>query len=125
MLEVGTIEFNLVNYINRVGWATYADKVLLWDSETGKLSDFNTRFSFEINTQGVPLYGHGLCFFLAPVGSLIPPNSAGGFLGLFNTTTSDSPSNQIVSIEFDSFQNPECDPRGIDGHVGINNNSIA
>ncbi|PPD95218.1 hypothetical protein GOBAR_DD07757 [Gossypium barbadense] len=122
--DVGTIEFNLVNYINRVGWATYADEVLLWDSETGKISDFNTRFSFEINTQGVPLYGHGLCFFLAPVGSLIPPNSAGGFLGLFNTTTSDSPSNQIVSIEFDSFHNPEWDPHGIDGHVGINNNSI-
>ncbi|KAH1082565.1 hypothetical protein J1N35_022326 [Gossypium stocksii] len=123
--DIGTIEFNLVNFINRVGWAAYADEVLLWDSETGKISDFNTRFSFEIDTQGVPLYGHGLCFFLAPVGSLIPPNSAGGFLGLFNTTTSDSPSNQIVSIEFDSFHNPEWDPHGIGGHVGINNNSIA
>ena len=122
---VGTIEFNLVNYINRVGWATYADSVLLWDSETGKLSDFNTHFSFEINILDDPIYGHGFCFFLAPVGSQIPPNSAGGFLGLFNTTTSDSPSNQIVSIEFDSFENPEWDPHGIGGHVGINNNSIA
>ncbi|XWS33412.1 hypothetical protein CRYUN_Cryun22dG0080400 [Craigia yunnanensis] len=122
---VGTIEFNIVNYINRVGWATYADSELLWDSETGKLSEFNTQFSFEINVQDAPSYGHGLCFFLAPVGSQIPPNSAGGFLGLFNTTTSDSPNNQIVSIEFDSFENPEWDPHGIGGHVGINNNSIA
>ncbi|XWS45050.1 hypothetical protein CRYUN_Cryun15aG0103300 [Craigia yunnanensis] len=104
---VGTVEFNLVNYINRVGWATYADSVLLWDSETGKLSDFNTHFSFEINNQYAPSYGHGFCFFLAPVGSQIPPNSGGGFLGLFNTTTSDSSSNQIVLIEFDSFENPE------------------
>ncbi|XVE83031.1 hypothetical protein DITRI_Ditri16bG0054100 [Diplodiscus trichospermus] len=122
---VGTIEFNLVNFINRVAWATYAESVLLWDSETGKLSDFNTRFSFEINIQNASKYGHGLCFFLAPVGFQIPPNSAGGFLGLFNTTTSDSPNNQIVSIEFDSFENPEWDPHGIGGHVGINNNSIA
>ncbi|WRX10496.1 Protein kinase domain - like 10 [Theobroma cacao] len=124
-LAVGTVEFNLVNYINRVGWATYADSVLLWDSETGRLSDFTTHFSFEINVQNDPIYGHGLCFFLSPVGSQIPPNSAGGFLGLYNTTTSDSPSNQIVSVEFDSFENPEWDPYGIDGHVGINNNSIA
>ncbi|XVF17404.1 hypothetical protein REPUB_Repub10bG0119300 [Reevesia pubescens] len=123
-LAVGTIEFNLVNYINRVGWATYSDRVLLWDSETGKLSDFTSRFSFEFKIQEDP-YGHGICFFLAPVGYQIPPNSAGGFLGLFNTTTSDSPNNQIVSIEFDSFENPEWDPHGIGGHVGINSNSIA
>ncbi|XVF59137.1 hypothetical protein PTKIN_Ptkin07bG0251400 [Pterospermum kingtungense] len=123
--SVGSIEFNLINYINRVGWATFVDSVLLWDSETGKLSDFSTSFSFEIKTQGVSLYGHGLCFFLAPVGSQIPPNSAGGFLGLFNTTTSDSPNNQIVSIEFDSSENSDWDPHGIGGHVGINNNSIA
>ncbi|XVE83113.1 hypothetical protein DITRI_Ditri16bG0061500 [Diplodiscus trichospermus] len=102
-----TIEFN--------------QSILLWDTETGKLSDLKTRFSFAINTLGAPRYGHGLCFFLAPLGSQIPPNSGGGFLGLFNTTTIGSSSNQIVSIEFDSFENPEWDPRGIGGHVGINN----
>ncbi|KAF3440202.1 hypothetical protein FNV43_RR18483 [Rhamnella rubrinervis] len=61
--------------------------------------------------------------FLAPQGFQIPPNSAGGFLGLFNTTTSDSSQNQIVLVEFDSFSNPEWDPP-IE-HVGINSNSIS
>ncbi|XWS15419.1 hypothetical protein CRYUN_Cryun35bG0096200 [Craigia yunnanensis] len=121
----GTIEFNLVNYINRVGWATYADRVLLWDSETSKLSDFNTHFSFAIDTQDAQVSGHGICFFLASGRSQIPLNSAGGFLGLYNTTTSDSPSNQIVSVEFDAFEIPTWDPSGIGGHVGINKNSIA
>ncbi|GMY12055.1 L-type lectin-domain containing receptor kinase IX.1-like [Fagus crenata] len=71
---------------------------------------------------GSPTYGHGLAFFLAPVGFEIPPNSAGGFLGLFNTTTSDSSQNQIVLVEFDSYVNVEWDPSV--EHVEINNNSI-
>lgn len=120
--SVGVIEFNKMNYINRVGWALYADKVPLWDSDTGKLADFSTHFSIVIDTQKVANYGHGIAFFLAPVGFQIPPNSGGGFLGLFNTTTSDSARNQIVHVEFDSFVNPEWDPRV--EHVGINNNSI-
>ncbi|XP_012488256.1 L-type lectin-domain containing receptor kinase IX.1 [Gossypium raimondii] len=122
--SVGAIEFNLINYINRVGRATYAEKVPIWDSRTGRLTDFSTRFSFNISIQGSD-YGHGLVFFLAPVGSQIPLNSAGGFLGLFNTTTSDSSQNQIVLVEFDTFENPEWDPTGIGSHVGINENSIS
>ena len=121
--NVGAIEFNKINYLSRVGRAIYAERVRLWDSNSGKLSDFTTRFSFSIDTQGVSKYGHGLAFFLAPVDFQIPPNSAGGFLGLFNTTTSDSSRNQIVVVEFDSFVNPEWDPPV--PHVGINNNSIA
>ena len=60
---------------------------------------------------------------MAPVGLEIPPNSVGGFLGLFNTTNSDSSQNQIVHVEFDSFVNQEWDPTV--QHVGINNNSIS
>ncbi|CAK7339757.1 unnamed protein product [Dovyalis caffra] len=119
----GSIEFNMVNYINRVGWATYPERVRLWDSSSGKVSDFTSHFTFTIDTLGAPNYGHGLAFFLAPVGFEIPPNSAGGFLGLFNTTTMKPSQNQIVSVEFDSFPNPEWDPKV--EHVGINNNSIA
>ncbi|XWS45043.1 hypothetical protein CRYUN_Cryun15aG0102500 [Craigia yunnanensis] len=122
--SVGAIEFNLYTYLCRVGWATYAEKVPLWDSSTGRLSDFNTRFSFDIDLQGRSTYGHGLAFFLAPVGFQIPPNPSGGFLGLFNTTTSDSSQNQIVLVEFDTFENPEWDPPGVGSHVGINKNSI-
>ncbi|KAE8732870.1 L-type lectin-domain containing receptor kinase IX.1 [Hibiscus syriacus] len=118
-LSVEAIEFNLINYINRVGLATYADKVPLWESSTTRLTDFNTRFSFDITLQ-TSLYSHGLVFFLAPVGSQIPCNSGSGFLGLFNTTTSDSYRNQIVLVEFDTFENPEWDPAGVGSHVGIN-----
>ncbi|KAE8654353.1 L-type lectin-domain containing receptor kinase IX.1 [Hibiscus syriacus] len=122
--SVGAIEFNLDNYINRVGRVTYVEKVPLWESRTQRLADFNTRFSFDISMQS-SFYGHGLAFFLAPVGFQVPLNSAGGFLGLFNTTTSDSSQNQIVLVEFDTFENPEWDPTGVGSHVGINENSIA
>ncbi|XP_058187122.1 L-type lectin-domain containing receptor kinase IX.1-like [Rhododendron vialii] len=118
----GAVEFNSLTYLCHVGWATYAERVQLWDSKTGKLSDFTTNFSFIIDTLESSTYGHGLAFFLAPVGFQIPPNSAGGFLGLFNTTTSNSAENQMVTVEFDSYPNPEWDPAY--EHIGINNNSI-
>ena len=101
---------NKVNYLCRVGWATYVAWVPLWDSHIGNLSDFKTNFSFIIETKSFgSIYGHGLAFFLAPVGFEIPPNSAGGLLGLFNTITSDSSKNQIVMVEYDSFVNSEWD----------------
>ncbi|KAK1351641.1 Concanavalin A-like lectin/glucanase superfamily [Heracleum sosnowskyi] len=122
--SVGTIEMiNEYTYLCRVGQAIYAQTVQIWDSDSGKLSDFTSHFTFTIETQSLPKYGHGLAFFLAPVGFQIPPNSAGGFLGLFNTSNSDSSGNQIVAVEFDSFSNSEWDPPY--EHVGINNNSIS
>ncbi|KAL6227603.1 hypothetical protein ACLB2K_001560 [Fragaria x ananassa] len=122
--SIGAIELiNTRTFVCRVGMASYAQRVPLWDSVTGKLTDFTTRFSFIINTVDNTTYGHGIAFFLAPVGFQIPPNSVGGFLGLLNTTTSDSSGNRIVLVEFDSFVNPEWDP-GYQ-HVGINNNSIS
>ncbi|WJX87746.1 hypothetical protein P8452_69901 [Trifolium repens] len=90
---------------------------------TGQLTDFTTHYTFIINTQNKSLYGHGLAFFLAPFGFDIPPNSSGGLMGLFNTTTMDSSSsNQIVHVEFDSYPNDEWGETN--QHVGINNNSI-
>ncbi|KAJ0660311.1 putative protein kinase RLK-Pelle-L-LEC family [Helianthus annuus] len=122
--SVGSIEFNKVNYITRVGQAIYSDAVPIWDHKSRKLTDFTTHFTFIIDTLGrsKSYYGHGLTFFLAPVTFQIPPNSAGCFLGLFNTTYTDSPRNQMIVIEFDTFVNPEWDPPV--EHVGINKNSI-
>ncbi|KAH7860187.1 hypothetical protein Vadar_010350 [Vaccinium darrowii] len=120
--SVGAVEFNSITPPSLVGWVTYAQQVRLWDSETGVLSDFTTSFSFTIDTLGSPTYGDGLAFFLAPVGSQIPPNSAGGYLGLFNATTSNSAKNQMVVVEFDSFPDPGWDPTY--EHIGINSNSI-
>ncbi|XP_039155808.1 L-type lectin-domain containing receptor kinase IX.1-like [Eucalyptus grandis] len=121
--NVGTIDFTSLTYFGHVGRAFYAEKLQLWDSASGRLTDFSTRFSFAIDTQNQSVYAAGLAFFLAPVGFQIPVNSIGGFLGLFNTTNSDSSSNQIVIVEFDTFANPEWDPPY--EHVGINKNSIA
>ncbi|GLT45401.1 hypothetical protein SLA2020_192340 [Shorea laevis] len=108
----------------RVGWVTYANEVLMWDSNLGKLSDFTCHFSFSINALSPNMTNDGIEFFLAPVGFQIPPNFAGGYLGLFNTTTRDSSSNRIISVEFDTYQNPEWDPMEVQTHVGININSI-
>ncbi|PIN02264.1 Serine/threonine protein kinase [Handroanthus impetiginosus] len=119
---VGELQFNMVNYVCRVGQIIYNGRVPLWGSKPGKLADFTTHFSFTIDTQNRTTYGNGIAFFLAPVGFQIPPNSVGGFLGLFNTSTTDSNRSQIVSVEFDSFANPEWDPPY--EHVGINKNSI-
>ena len=121
----GQINFNINNnYVSQVGWVEYAKKVLLWESATGQLADFKTHYTFIIDTQNRTTYGHGIAFFLIPVGFEIPPNSAGGLMGLFNTTTMvSSSSNRIVHVEFDSYPNLEWGETT--QHVGINNNSIA
>ncbi|KAL5755233.1 hypothetical protein ACOSP7_023453 [Xanthoceras sorbifolium] len=120
--SVGAVEFNSLTYQYQVGQVRYAERVPLWNPKTREQADFTTRFSFVV-TQTTSLHAAGLAFFLAPVGFGIPPNSGGGFLGLFNTTTSDSSQNQIVLVEFDTFPNPEWDPEV--EHVGINVNSIS
>ncbi|KAJ0802436.1 putative protein kinase RLK-Pelle-L-LEC family [Helianthus annuus] len=117
----GTIHFNEVNFLTRVGQARYAHPVQIWDKKSGNLSDFTTHFTFVVNTLDQSKYGDGIAFFLAPVGFQIPPNSAGGFLGLFNKSDTDSPRNQLIFVEFDSYWD-EWDPPY--GHVGINKNSL-
>ncbi|KAI9111181.1 hypothetical protein K1719_017792 [Acacia pycnantha] len=120
---VGTVRFNTYDkYTCQVGWAIYARRLKLWDKSTGHITDFTSHYTFTIDTQGQTTYGDGLCFFLAPFGFEIPPNSAGGFLGLFNTTTSFSSQSQIVHVEFDSHPNSEWGETT--RHVGINNHSI-
>ncbi|KAE8010474.1 hypothetical protein FH972_006842 [Carpinus fangiana] len=119
----GAIEMNKASSTFGVGWATYAERVPLWDSNTGNVSDFTTHFTFIIDTLGRNTYSDGLAFFLAPAGFEIPPNSRAEYLGLFNSTTTYSSQNQIVLVEFDSCANHEWDPPV--EHVGINSNSIA
>ncbi|CAM8921951.1 unnamed protein product [Rhodiola kirilowii] len=108
---------------NSVGRAAYRRYVRLWDAKTQKLTDFTTHFSFNISSEeNQTIYGDGLAFFLAPVQSTIPPNSTGGYLGLVNPhTPSNASENQIVAVEFDTFQNTwDTSPN----HVGINVNSV-
>ncbi|XP_048140923.1 L-type lectin-domain containing receptor kinase IX.1-like [Rhodamnia argentea] len=108
----------------QVGRIQYSKPVHMWDPITGRQADFSTRFSFTIETDGSARYSDGIAFFLAPVGIPIPPNSAGGFLGLFNASTAnEGPRNQIVMVEFDTYVNPEFDPTM--HHIGINTNRLS
>ncbi|XP_056164825.1 L-type lectin-domain containing receptor kinase IX.1-like [Syzygium oleosum] len=110
-------------YYFQVGRIQYSKPIDIWDSATGKQADFVTRFSFTIDTYNADQYSDGIAFFLAPVGFSVPPNSAGGFLGLFNASTfDDDPRNQIVMVEFDTWVNTEYDPPM--QHIGINKNSL-
>jgi serine/threonine protein kinase len=107
---------------NSVGRAVYTDPVPLWDSTTGQLADFATRFTFRINATSNSSNGEGLAFFLSPYPSVIPNSSTGGFLGLFSTSNDQNdPSNGLVAVEFDTHNNT-WDPDG--NHVGIDINSI-
>ncbi|KAJ8643965.1 hypothetical protein MRB53_005713 [Persea americana] len=104
------------------GRAIYSKPVHLWDSQTGRLTDFTTHFSFIMNSFNRSTSGDGLAFFLAANGSYIPPASAGGQIGLFSSDSSlNSMQNQLVAVEFDSYMN-EWDPSA--DHIGINVNSI-
>lgn len=106
-----------------VGRAVYTDPVPLWDSATGQLADFTTRFTFMIAaTDRSNSTGEGLAFFLSPYPSVIPNSSTDGFLGLFsNSNGQNDPSNELVAVEFDSHKNT-WDPD--DNHVGIDIHSI-
>ncbi|KAK8673872.1 hypothetical protein V6N13_112181 [Hibiscus sabdariffa] len=110
------------NLTGSVGRASYDQAVHLWDASSGKLTDFTTRFSFVLQAVNPELYGDGISFFIAPSESQIPPNSSDGYLALFDPNeNSNSSSNNVVAVEFDSHKN-DWDPD--DNHVGININSI-
>ncbi|KAI6694019.1 hypothetical protein NL676_021729 [Syzygium grande] len=121
----GYVVLTMVNPPHRyqVGRIKYANPVRICDPHTGRQADFSTNFSFTIEI-GSAQYSDGLAFFLAPVGTPIPPNSAGGFLGLFNASTAnEGHRNRIVMVEFDTCVNPEFDPPM--NHIGINKNYLS
>ncbi|OMP01656.1 hypothetical protein COLO4_11699 [Corchorus olitorius] len=105
-----------------IGRASYSRPVRIWDASNRRLADFTTHFSFIIRAINFSAYGDGMTFFMAPFDSTMPPNFSSGFLALFNPkATFNSSTNNIVAVEFDTFQN-EWDPS--EDHVGININSI-
>ncbi|XP_057990330.1 L-type lectin-domain containing receptor kinase IX.1-like [Hevea brasiliensis] len=93
------------------------------DKRTGIVTDFNTHFSFVINSLNNVAYGDGMAFFMAPQGSKIPAQlTHGSTLGL--TSDGDelnSTSNPFVAIEFSIFRDNWDPPYD---HVGIDANSM-
>ncbi|KAL5705488.1 non-specific serine/threonine protein kinase [Ranunculus cassubicifolius] len=109
-----------------VGRAVYKEPIRLWDSNTGKVADITTHFTFQITVPDGQENnaGDGLAFFLAANASL-PPFASGGALGLYNASVVfNSSENPAVAIEFDTYARPgnPWDPQG--DHVGIDVNSI-
>ncbi|KAL0916868.1 hypothetical protein M5K25_014415 [Dendrobium thyrsiflorum] len=105
-----------------VGRAYYKEPIPLHDAATGELADFTTHFSFIIDAFNETYSGDGLAFFLSPFPSVVPPDSAGGYIGLVERNNSlNESANQIVAVEFDTFQN-RWDPSA--DHVGVDVNSM-
>ncbi|KAG6511292.1 hypothetical protein ZIOFF_029351 [Zingiber officinale] len=116
-------EINLTQYPMQyaTGRVEYGDPLFLWDSGTGNLTDFTTRFSFVIDSFNGSEYADGIAFFLSPFNSSKPPYSRGGFLGLFSNSSLTNYTAVEVAVEFDTFSN-DWDPKGV--HIGIDVDSI-
>ncbi|XP_034681004.1 L-type lectin-domain containing receptor kinase IX.1-like [Vitis riparia] len=88
------------------GRATYCKPFQLWDKASGRMADFTTNFSFEIDSQRNFSYGDGLAFFLAPNSTRLPSDVTGGSLGLVSRNqTLNSTANHFFAVEFDTFPN--------------------
>nr|KYP61214.1 Lectin-domain containing receptor kinase A4.2 [Cajanus cajan] len=106
-----------------VGRVTSYKQMLLWDTNSGKLADFTTEFSFVIFSDK-SYYGDGMAFFLAdPNLPLLKHIKEGGGLGLVDgNQVLNSTKHPFVAVEFDTFHN-QWDPSG-GTHVGLNFNSM-
>ncbi|PHU29455.1 hypothetical protein BC332_01548 [Capsicum chinense] len=106
-----------------IGRATYSKTLHLWDRASRNVSDFDTHFSFSINSQGRKFYADGLAFFLSPAGSrILNKSSVGGRLGLtIDGQQLNTSRNHFVAVEFDTYKN-WYDPPG--DHVGVDINSM-
>ncbi|KAI8537501.1 hypothetical protein RHMOL_Rhmol09G0028300 [Rhododendron molle] len=97
------------NLGQQAGKATYKESLHLWDKSTGKLTDFDTHFTFVVDSDGLPNFADGLAFFLAPDGSM---STAGGAFGLPIDPVTIVATSPFVAVEFDTFQNG-WDPVGM------------
>ncbi|GAU49823.1 hypothetical protein TSUD_85470 [Trifolium subterraneum] len=107
-----------------VGRVTSFKQMHLWDLNSGKLSDFTTKFSFVVFSK-TKEYGDGMAFFLSdPNLPLLKNIKEGGGLGLVDgDQVLKSTQHSFVAVEFDTYNNP-WDPSGEGTHVGLNFNSM-
>ena len=102
------------------GRVLYSNPVTIWDSTTGHVASFVTSFTFMVEDYRGYKQADGLVFFLAPLDTVIPPNSVGSKLGVVDGKNA---FNQFVGVEFDSHANEIVfDPNY--AHIGIDVNSV-
>ncbi|CAN1284966.1 Alpha-methyl-mannoside-specific lectin [Linum perenne] len=108
------------------GQAQYSKPMRLWDSSTGKLTNFTTTFTFSMDNDNSSYACDGLAFFIASSNYSAPTvNASDGLLGLVDITHMyNSTQNPFVAVEFDTYQNPDWDTWSGFSHVGIDVNSI-
>lgn len=117
-----------INLTKNGTWSTggvaYPHTVRLWDHRTGRRASFTTDFTFAISNSQNNERGDGIAFFIGAPRSTPPPDSNGGFLGLFsNPDNGDRPPLSTVGVEFDTNRNHWDPPETID-HIGIDVNNI-
>ncbi|XP_059650072.1 L-type lectin-domain containing receptor kinase IX.1-like [Cornus florida] len=111
--------------VQTVGRAIYHELLHLRDS-AGNLADFNSNFSFVIDSAGRQDHGDGFAFFLLPSASDYSKilSTKGGALGLPIDPGTINAITPFVAVEFDTYKN-DWDPyTQSDIHVGINVNSL-
>lgn len=108
-----------------VGRMSYAHAVPFYDSTTGEVACFSTRFTFAIKPSTRNFKGDGMAFFLTGYPSSLPTTSGGGNLGLHNTTSANG-NGRFIAVEFDTYRNPaeNDDSKVVDDHIGIDINSV-
>ncbi|XP_057419666.1 L-type lectin-domain containing receptor kinase IX.1-like [Lotus japonicus] len=108
-----------------VGRVTSYAQMHLWDVNSGKLSDFTTKFSFVVFSEKSD-YGDGMAFIIAdPNLPLVKHIKQGGGLGIVDgKQVLKSTQHSFVAVEFDTYNNEEWDPPKQGTHVGLNFNSM-
>ncbi|XBI97571.1 hypothetical protein VPH35_017912 [Triticum aestivum] len=115
------------------GRVSYAHPVPFYDSATGEVASFQTRFTFaimlELENNSKTVKGDGMAFFLAYYPSAMPPHSGGGNLGLLPSGDDGKSltafgNDRFVAVEFDTFNN-SWDPDNTVDHIGIDISSMS
>eukprot|EP01018_Ginkgo_biloba_P006794 Gb_22505 [translate_table: standard] len=110
------------NHQRSYGRAYYWESIPLWDKASKSLASFSTSFKFIIKGDShSSFHGDGLAFFMQNPANANDSVEPGGWLGLVSESSNGNASNQIVAVEFDTYEN-DWDPDY--NHVGIDVNNI-
>ncbi|KAH9317388.1 hypothetical protein KI387_019157 [Taxus chinensis] len=117
--ENNVLQLTVGGLPHSVGRAVRSEALKIWDRSTGLVLSFTTTFTFSVQLLDPNKYGDGLAFGFFP-DKIIPNNSGGGILGLYDSDS--AAKNNVVAVEFDLFKNL-FDPDS--NHVGLDLNNVS